>query len=68
MKFESLSNIPLEKISTKMKLPLNKIIMRDEANMINDDGFYIINLDKSTGEGTHWTCLYYHPLKSYILF
>ena len=39
--------------------------MRDKANKINDDGFYIVNLDKTTGQGTHWTCLYYHPLKSY---
>ena len=48
-----------------MKLPLNNVIMKDEAKQIKDDGFYIINLDKSTGTGTHWTCLYNHPLKSY---
>ena len=65
MKFKGLSNTQLENIASKMKLPLKNIIMRDEANQINDDGFYIVNLDKSTGEGTHWTCLYYHPLKSY---
>ena len=65
MRFKSLSNTELEKIAKKMRLPLNNIIMRDEANKINDDGFYIVNLDKTTGQGTHWTCLYYHPLKSY---
>jgi len=65
MKFKTLSNTELEKIANKMKLPLNNIIMRDEANNINDYGFYIINLDKSKGKGTHWTSLYYHPLKSY---
>jgi hypothetical protein len=32
---------------------------------IEDDGFYIINFDDSNGDGTHWTALYYHPLKSY---
>ena len=65
MRFKSLSNTELIEIAEKMKLPLNNIIMRDEANEINDDGFYIVNLDKSTGRGTHWTSLYYHPLKSY---
>jgi hypothetical protein len=65
MKFKSLSNTELIKIANKMRLPLNNIIMRDEQKKINKDGFYIINLDKSSGRGTHWTSLYYHPLKSY---
>ena len=65
MKFKGLSNTQLENIASKMNLPLKNIIMKDEANQINNDGFYIVNLDKSTGSGTHWTCLYYHPLKSY---
>ena len=39
--------------------------MRDEADKKDDDGFNKVNLDKSTGKGTHWTCIYYHPLKSY---
>ena len=65
MEFKGLSNTQLENIASKMKLPLNNVIMKDEANQIKDDGFYIINLDKPTGTVTHWTCLYYHPLKSY---
>jgi len=65
MKLKSLSNIQLEELIKKMNLPLNQIIMRDEADKINKDGFYIINLDTSKGIGSHWTSLYYHPLKSY---
>lgn len=65
MKLKSLSNNDLEILVDKMKLPLNNIIMRDETNKLTKDGFYIINLDTSDGEGTHWTCLYYHPLQSY---
>lgn len=65
MKLKSLTNTDLEKLINEMKLPLNNIIMRDETKEINDDGFYIINLDTSKNEGTHWTALYYHPLKSY---
>ena len=64
-KLKGLSNIQLEELINKFNLPLNDIIMRDEADMINKDGFYIINLDTSKGDGSHWTSLYYHPLKSY---
>ncbi len=35
-----------------MKLPLNNIIMRDNANEINKEGFYILNLDDCKGKGT----------------
>ena len=64
-KLKTLSNIELTKLIDKLKLPLNNIIMRDETDLLEKDGFYIINLDKSTGNGTHWTVLYFHPLKSY---
>jgi hypothetical protein len=64
-KLKSLSNIQLEELIKKFNLPLNDIIMRDEADKINKDGFYIINLDTSKGNGSHWTSLYYHPLQSY---
>ena len=47
-----------------MKLPLNAIIMRDETEKINKEGFYIIDSDNSKGHGTHWCCLFYFPLHS----
>ena len=38
--------------------------MRDEIKDNLNVGFYIINLDTSDNEGTHWTACYSHPLKS----
>jgi hypothetical protein len=63
-KLKQLSNYDLYDLASKMKLPLNNIIMRDNANEIKREGFYIINLDDSKGNGTHWCCLYYYPLNS----
>lgn len=65
MVLSSSTNTQLMNFAEKMKLPLNDILMRDEMNELNNDGFYIINLDDSNGNGTHWTSLYYHPLNSY---
>jgi hypothetical protein len=63
-KLEQLSNYDLYDLASNMKLPLNEIIMRDNANEIKKEGFYIVNLDDSKGNGTHWTVLHYHPLNS----
>jgi len=52
-KLKGLSNIQLGELINKFNLPLNDIIMRDEADKINKDGFYIINLDTSKGDGSH---------------
>ena len=38
--------------------------MRDELKDKSNEGFYIINLDTSKNNGTHWTVCYSHPLKS----
>lgn len=65
MSLNSLTNFDIFELTNKMKLPLNNILMKDKPDEINKDGFYIINLDDSNGEGTHWTVCYYHPLKSY---
>lgn len=61
------TNTQLMNFAEKMKLPLNNILMRDEMNELKNDGFYIINLDDSNGNGTHWTALYFqgNPLNSY---
>lgn len=60
---EPINNFQIEKYCKKNNLPINDIIMRDEK--MTDNGFYIINLDDSLGDGTHWTACYKHPLKSY---
>jgi hypothetical protein len=64
MELKMTNNFQLEEYANKLGLPLNNILMRDEMNKLNEDGFYIINLDSSDNQGTHWTCLYFHPLKS----
>jgi len=65
MVLKAATNIQLTNIAYKMGLPLNDILMRDEMNELKDGGFYIINLDTSNNNGTHWTALYFHPLQSY---
>ena len=65
MALTTTNDIQLKEYAEKMGLPLNNILMRDEMNHLNKDGFYIINLDNSNGNGTHWTSLFYHPLNSY---
>lgn len=65
MTLTTTSDIQLKGYAEKMGLPLNNILMRDEMNELDKDGFYIINLDNSNGNGTHWTSLFYHPLNSY---
>ena len=61
----ALNDIQLKELVDKMGLPLKNILMRDEMKELNEDGFYIINLDTSNNRGTHWTALYFHPLNSY---
>ena len=65
MVLKAATNIQLTNLADKMGLPLNDILMRDEMNKLKDGGFYIINLDTSNNNGTHWTALYFHPLQSY---
>ena len=64
MELKTTNNFKLEEYANKLGLPLNNILMRDEMNKLNEDGFYIINLDSSDNRGTHWTCLYFHSLNS----
>lgn len=64
MALTTTSDTQLKEYTEKLGLPLNNILMRDEMNELKKDGFYIINLDNSNGNGTHWTSLYFHPLNS----
>ena len=65
MTLTTTNDLQLKEYAEKMGLPLLNILMRDEMDEINKDGFYIINLDNSNGTGTHWTSLFYDPLNSY---
>ena len=64
MELKTTNNYELEEYAKKLRLPLNNILMRDEMKELKEDGFYIINLDSSDNNGTHWTSLYFHPLNS----
>ena len=64
MELKTTNNYELEEYANKLKIPLNNILMRDEMKELKEDGFYIINLDSSDNNGTHWTSLYFHPLNS----
>jgi hypothetical protein len=53
-----LSNVDLEELAKHYKLPLVKVVMKDELGNKLKNGNYIINLQSSfQGDGTHWTAL-----------
>lgn len=49
-----LTNFDIEKIAEKLDLPLVGVFMRNELPEKRRLGSYIINLDDSSGDGTHW--------------
>jgi hypothetical protein len=53
----ALSNVQLSNIAKKNGIRLNAIVCKDELYHIKPKlGFYIFNLDNSSGDGTHWVC------------
>lgn len=50
-----LTNIDLNNMCNALDIPLKAILMKNEVKRGMPDGCYIINLDDSTGGGTHWT-------------
>ncbi len=63
MTLTTTTDLQLKEYAGKMGLPLLNLLMRDEMDEINKDGFYIINLDNSNGTGTHWTSLFLSSFK-----
>ena len=56
MSDELLSNIDLEYLSKLFKIQICSILSKDLFNKaVPKVGSYIVNLDDSTGYGTHWT-------------
>lgn len=49
-----LTNYDIEKICEKLDLPLVGVFMKDDLPQTRKIGSYIINMDNSDGEGTHW--------------
>lgn len=64
-KTDILTNFDIEDICSVLRIPLVKIAMRDEVNKLKE-GFYILNLDESQNEGTHWTA--FIITEDYILY
>ena len=60
-----LSNINLEYYTKKLKLPLHQIRFVSQLKTIKTPkiGNYIINLDRSETNGTHWSCFIIYPSK-----
>ncbi len=54
---EEITNIEIMNIAKLYNINNLKIIMKDEPHLIKKNMNYIINLDKSSGNGTHWTAL-----------
>ena len=55
-----LSNIDIVRKCQELKIKIFKgVFMRDElkSNVANGDGCLIMNIDESSNDGTHWTCL-----------
>ena len=52
------SNTELLEILKKYNININGVYAKDQIKKPLKDGFYIINLDNSDGNGTHWTALY----------
>ena len=62
----TLNNIDIEDIARKLHIKLNAICHKNQLkNTTYKDGGYIINLENSTGNGTHWVCLYIDNNETY---
>jgi hypothetical protein len=52
-----LTNFEIISLCKSYKVPLDGVLMRNELNFLKHDGNYVINLDSSDGQGSHWTAL-----------
>jgi hypothetical protein len=54
-----ISNFDILTFMKQKRIPFNDVIMRDEFNKNTEYGNYIINLDSSDNNGTHWVAYIY---------
>lgn len=52
------SDVELKEICKKLHIQLHGVFMKDELPKTLKNGNYIMNLDSSTGSGTHWVCFH----------
>jgi hypothetical protein len=57
--YNELNNFDIYNILKKQKINnFNNILMSDEGYKINNNGYYVLNLNNSNQIGSHWTALY----------
>ena len=64
----SLTNYELIALCKFYKIELQGVFMKDELPKKHNKGNYIINLDSSTGNGTHWCCFIHDIHNNYLYF
>lgn len=60
------SDNDLKRLLHMLDINVNQIQTKDNFKGKVKNGFYICNLDKKTGQGTHWTAFYCH--NKYIVY
>lgn len=57
------TNIDLENMAKKYKIPLNYVVFKDELKKLpsNKELYIIINMSSTGHPGTHWVSLFYSP-------
>ncbi len=56
VKNKSISNYEIEEICKRYDIPLTSVCMKDQLDVVQT-GFYIINLQSSHENGSHWVAL-----------
>lgn len=62
------TNLQLEEMAKQLDLPLLGVVSKDQLQGRVKVGTIIINLEDSTGGGTHWVTLIVFPKKEVIFF
>lgn len=61
---ERTTNTELENIASKLGFSFKQLARDTEEFLTTRNDFYLVNLDLSTGPGTHWTALVIHDKKA----
>jgi len=55
---KTLSNFELIELAKQYNIPLSGVYNRDSIPNHLPNGYYILNLDRQSGAGTHWVAIY----------
>lgn len=68
-KLDTTSDLDLRELAKRMGISGLKVLAVDELTGLKaSPGNYIINMDDSTGPGTHWVALYSGPKQRYTIY